>query len=117
MGFCYPGAGSGGDLPPRPECAPLWHDRALALLPTDRLTLLVGGFAQRRYLGQQRRQTLTDIVRNFGACGPNHFPLPHPSWRSGPWIRRNPWFQSDVVPALQARVRAALSDRPNAPVR
>jgi uracil-DNA glycosylase len=108
MGFCYPGKGSGGDLPPRPECAPLWHDRVLGRLPADRLTLLVGGYAQQHYLQRRGRQSLTDIVRDFESHGPAFFPLPHPSWRSGPWMQRNPWFERDVAPVLRARVRAAL---------
>jgi uracil-DNA glycosylase len=110
MGFCYPGTGSSGDLPPRTECAPLWHERVLARLPPDRLTLLVGSYAQQHYLSQTRRQTLTDIVRNFSVYGPEFFPLPHPSWRSGLWMQRNPWFERDVVPVLRARVGAALGD-------
>jgi uracil-DNA glycosylase len=110
MGFCYPGTGSSGDLPPRPECAPLWHERVLARLPPDRLTLLVGSYAQQHYLKRLKRQTLTDAVRNFSVYGPEFFPLPHPSWRSGPWMQRNPWFEADVVPALRARVGATLSD-------
>jgi uracil-DNA glycosylase len=109
MGFCYPGAGVGGDLPPRPECAPLWHDRALAVLAEDRLSLLVGTYAQARYLtAAGRRLTMTERVRGFEAQGPGVFPLPHPAWRSGPWMKKNPWFESQVVPALQARVRAAI---------
>jgi len=110
MGFCYPGAGSNGDLPPRPECAPLWHRRILARLPADRLTLLVGGYAQRHYLEVGRRQTLTEIVRCFAVHGPAYFPLPHPSWRSGIWMGRNPWFESEVVPALRSRVREKVAD-------
>ena len=98
MGFCYPGTGSSGDLPPRPECAPLWHDRILAGLPRQRLTLLVGGYAQKHYLAEDRRRTLTDIVRGFSAYGPDYFPL-----------QRNPWFDQDVLPALRARIEAALA--------
>ena len=109
MGFCYPGKGKGGDLPPRPECAPLWHARALALLPEDRLTLLVGSYAQRHYLGARKNASLTDTVRNFSAAGTGQFPLPHPAWRSGIWMQRNPWFEADVLPALRARVRERLT--------
>lgn len=105
MGFCYPGKGRSGDLPPRPECAPLWHDRVLATLRDRRLTLLVGRYAQAHYL---KAPSLTDAVRDFRAHGPATFPLPHPSWRSGIWMKRNPWFESDVVPALRAAVRKAL---------
>lgn len=106
MGFCYPGKGTSGDLPPRPECAPLWHDRILALLPADRLTLLVGHYAQARYL--PGKLTMTERVRGFAAVGPSLIPLPHPSWRSIGWQKRNPWFESDLLPALRAAVRLRL---------
>jgi uracil-DNA glycosylase len=105
MGFCYPGKGSSGDLPPRPECAPLWHERILATLPDRRLTLLVGSYAQAHYL---KTKNLTDAVRDYGVHGPDFFPLPHPSWRSGIWMKRNPWFEKDVLPALRKAVRRAL---------
>jgi uracil-DNA glycosylase len=107
MGFCYPGKGASGDLPPRPECAPLWHERILALLPRDRLTLLVGLYAQAWYL-PGKGATLTERVRGFAAFGPSVIPLPHPSWRSVGWQRRNPWFESDLLPALRASVRSRL---------
>jgi uracil-DNA glycosylase len=109
MGFCYPGAGQSGDLPPRPECAPRWHDRILESLPAKRLILLVGSFAQARYLPQARKQTLTETVRHFAQHGPMFFPLPHPSWRSGIWMQRNPWFEAEILPVLRATVRKALS--------
>ena len=108
MGFCYPGAAQGADLPPRPECAPLWHARALAAMPQCRLTLLVGLHAQRRYLEAPRAMTLTEAVRAFRDAPPGCFPLPHPSWRSTGWLRRNPWFAAEVLPALRAAVGAAL---------
>lgn len=104
MGFCFPGSRAGGDLPPRPECAPLWHDRVMAVLPENRLILLVGSYAQARYLGKDRRSSLTETVRAFEAYGPRLFPLPHPSWRSGGWMQRNPWFEAEVLPALRARL-------------
>jgi uracil-DNA glycosylase len=104
MGFCFPGSRAGGDLPPRPECAPLWHEQVIAVLPADRLTLLVGSYAQARYLGRDRRPSLTETVRAFAAYGPNLFPLPHPSWRSTGWMQRNPWFEAEVLPALRARI-------------
>ncbi|MEY2882964.1 MAG: hypothetical protein RL490_688 [Pseudomonadota bacterium] len=106
MGFCYPGTGASGDLPPRAECAPLWHDRLLALLPPERLTLLVGSHAQKRYL--PGGGALTDRVRNWQTAPPGLFPLPHPSWRSTGWMARNPWFAADVLPALRAKVAATL---------
>jgi uracil-DNA glycosylase len=109
MGFCYPGKGASGDLPPRPECAPLWHDRILALLPADRLTLLVGLYAQARYLPRAAAGSLTQNVQAFRTFGPALFPLPHPSWRSVGWAKRNPWFEADVQPALAEAVRARLA--------
>lgn len=109
MGFCYPGAaGRGGDNPPRPECAPLWHDRLLACLPDLQLTLLVGQYAHRRYLGARRKPSLTETVKAFEEYGSSRFPLPHPSWRSAIWSRQHPWFEASVVPALQNAVRKAL---------
>ena len=108
MGFCYPGKGSGADLPPRTECAPLWHDRLLALLPARRLTLLVGGHAQARYLPRGAAKTMTDAVRGFALAPPGLFALPHPSWRSTGWMTRNPWFADAVLPALRASVAEAI---------
>ncbi|OYW22570.1 MAG: IclR family transcriptional regulator [Sphingomonas sp. 32-62-10] len=108
MGFCYPGTGASGDLPPRSECAPLWHDQVLALLPDDRLTLLVGQYAQARYLAPRGKQTLTAAVRGFASHGGAIFPLPHPSWRSTGWMQKNPWFEADVLPVLRDEVRARL---------
>jgi uracil-DNA glycosylase len=113
MGFCYPGAGSSGDLPPRPECAPLWHARLLAELPGISLTLLVGRYAQARYLPLKPRPSMTEAVRGFAGLPDAWFPLPHPSWRSTLWLRRNPWFETDALPILRARVRAVLGQRIN----
>jgi uracil-DNA glycosylase len=102
MGLCYPGRlPNGGDAPPRPECAPLWRGRLLALMPAIELTLLVGSYAQRDALGPG---LMTDRVRNWRAYLPQYFPLPHPSWRTGIWEARNPWFRAEVLPALQAEV-------------
>jgi uracil-DNA glycosylase len=108
MGFCYPGKGKNGDLPPRAECAPRWHERILALLPADRLTLLVGGYAQAHYLPQAANASLAVRVQAFRTFGPALFPLPHPSWRSAGWAKRNPWFESEVLPALREAVRERL---------
>lgn len=105
MGFCYPGRGKSADLPPRPECAPLWHERLLAEIE-PRLILVIGQYAAGRYL-PSRERTLTDTVRNFRAYG-DRFPLPHPSWRSRGWRRRNHWFDEDVLPVLRSRVQQAL---------
>ncbi|HMM54305.1 MAG TPA: uracil-DNA glycosylase family protein [Candidatus Desulfobacillus sp.] len=106
MGFCYPGRGAGGDLPPRPECAPLWHDSLLALLPDIGLTLLIGQYAQRRYLGAARKTSLTETVRAFEEYLPNYLPLPHPSPRNTAWFKRHPWFEKELLPVLRRRVRA-----------
>ena len=109
MGFCYPGTGGGADLPPRPECAPLWHHRVLAALPDIRLTLLIGIHAQARYLPGRGRATMTEAVRDFRAHLPARLPLPHPSWRSVGWMRRNPWFETEVLPELRLAVTDALA--------
>ncbi|MAO93419.1 MULTISPECIES: uracil-DNA glycosylase family protein [unclassified Hwanghaeella] len=108
MGFCYPGRNpKGGDMPPRPECAPTWHDRLRAHLPNLTLTLLVGSYAQRRYLGSG--QTMTQAVRNFQHhLQAGILPLPHPSWRTVAWQRKNPWFDTDVLPLLREKVAQTL---------
>jgi uracil-DNA glycosylase len=112
-GFCYPGVEpKGGDKPPRPECAPLWHPQLLPHMPQLRLTLLVGLYAQRFYLGKARRPTLTETVARFNDYLPDYFPLPHPSWRATGWLRRNPWFEHDVLPILRARARHAMTVSP-----
>ena len=109
MGFCYPGAGkSGGDNPPRPECAPLWHKRLLRHLPDLRLTLLVGQYSQRHYLGSRRKGSLTETVEAFHEYGPQFFPLPHPSWRSVTWMRKHPWFELTVIPQLRKAIRKSI---------
>ena len=109
MGFCYPGRDAGGgDKPPRPECAPAWHDALLAHLTGIRLTLLVGAYAQARYLGPRAKRTMTETVRAWRDYGPGFLPLPHPSWRNTGWLKRNPWFEADVIPDLRARLAQAL---------
>jgi uracil-DNA glycosylase len=108
MGFCYPGKGTGGDLPPRPECAPLWHARILDLLPKDRLTLVVGTYAQAHYLPKRPGRTLTETVQAFRDFGPAVIPLPHPAWRVTLWMKKNPWFEAELLPVLAAEVRARL---------
>ena len=106
MGFCYPGvAKSGGDAPPRPECAPLWHDRLLALLPNIELTLLIGQYAQARYLGADKKKTMTETVKAWKEYLPHGFlPLPHPSWRNTGWLKKNPWFERQILPVLRKAV-------------
>jgi len=108
MGFCYPGVDPrGGDNPPRPECA-AWHAPLLARLPNIALTLLVGMYAQKHYLGPRRRRTLTATVAAWRDYGPELLPLPHPSWRNLHWRRKNPWFEEEVVPTLRRRVKNLL---------
>lgn len=109
MGLCYPGAGKSGDLAPPRICAETWHGPLVEALVDVRLTLLIGQYAQRAYLGRERQRNLTETVRAFATYG-DRFPLPHPSWRSRTWMKRNPWFSVEVLPALRVRVRAALSD-------
>ena len=107
MGFCYPGKGKGGDLPPRPECAPLWHARLRALLPNLKLTLLIGRYAQRYYLDVQQ-ETLEDTVRQWqGHLERGYFPLPHPSPRNTLWLKRRPGFEDEVLPALRRALQQA----------
>ncbi|UXY16032.1 uracil-DNA glycosylase family protein [Chitiniphilus purpureus] len=106
MGFCYPGKGRAGDLPPRPECAPLWRERLHAQLPAIGLTLLIGQYAQAWYLGARRAASLTETVRRWQDHLPHFFPLPHPSPRNQLWLRRNPWFEAEVLPQLRQRLRA-----------
>jgi uracil-DNA glycosylase len=109
MGFCYPGVDAhGGDRPPRRECAPLWHAPILASLPRIELTLLVGGYAQARYLKRRRPATMTETVQAWRDHAPRIFPLPHPSWRNAAWLKRNPWFESELLPVLRMRIRGVL---------
>ena len=110
MGFCYPGRlPKGGDAPPRPECAPLWHARLRALLPNIELTLLVGSYAQAYYLGDKRGKTMTETVANWRAFLPALLPTPHPSWRTTAWQKKNPWFDDDLLPNLRRRVHVLLA--------
>ncbi len=110
MGFCYPGRdGRSGDLPPRGECAPLWHARIRALMPAVELTLLVGRHAIGYYLPSRQSTPMTSTVENWRDFLPQFFVLPHPSWHVTRWLRDNPWFESDVLPQLRARVAAAVS--------
>lgn len=106
MGFCYPGTGKSGDLPPRPECAPAWRARLLAGMPDVRLTLILGAHAMRWHL--DTRERLTDVVRAWRDVWPLRLPLPHPSPRNNRWLTRNPWFEDEVLPRLRERVRRVL---------
>ena len=111
MGFCYPGKASGGDKPPRPECAPMWHERVLATLPEDRLTLLVGTYAQAANLPDTKGWTMARRVEHWrddpGIWG-NTIPLPHPAWRSRLFMRKNPWFEAQMLPVLREKIAARL---------
>lgn len=105
MGYCYPGRGNGGDLPPRLECAALWLDHLLAKLPRIELTLLIGLHAQRHFLGKRRKQSLTETVRAWRDFAPEYLPLPHPSARNTPWFKGNPWFEQELLPELHQRIK------------
>ncbi|MGV3630905.1 MAG: uracil-DNA glycosylase family protein [Bacteroidota bacterium] len=109
MGFCYPGTGKSGDLPPRRECAPLWHRKLLDLMPEVKLTLLVGQYAQNYYLGKSAKGSLTDTVKAFPEYLPAYFPLPHPSPRNNIWQAKNRWFAQEVLPELKEAVHRALA--------
>jgi uracil-DNA glycosylase len=110
MAFCYPGSdGKGGDLPPRPECAPRWHARLRAFFPAIELTLLVGSYAIDYYLPGTRRRSMTEVIGRWRDFLPGLLPLPHPSWRTTRWLRDNPWFENEAFPELRARVADALT--------
>ncbi len=107
MGFCYPGKGKGGDAPPRPECAPQWHGLVQAILPSDRLTLLVGTYAQAAYLPDSKKRSMTERVRAFDECS-RLIALPHPAWRARLWMAKHPWFETAILPPLCALVQGHL---------
>jgi uracil-DNA glycosylase len=109
VGLCYPGTVDGADLPPAPQCAPLWQPKFRAALPRIELTLLVGSYAQKHYLGARRKSSLTETVRAYRGYLPEFLPLPHPSWRNLAWRRRNPWFEREVLPVLRRRVAAIIA--------
>ncbi len=109
MGFCYPGSGKSGDLPPRPECAATWHARLMPQLRERRLTLLVGRYAQAWFLRERQRETLTETVRAYADYLPEFLPLPHPSPRNQLWLKVNPWFEEELVPVLRDAVRETLA--------
>ncbi|UXX79059.1 uracil-DNA glycosylase family protein [Reichenbachiella carrageenanivorans] len=108
MGFCYPGKGKSGDLPPMPTCAPTWHSRVLGEMKEVKLTLLIGQYAQGYYLGGQAYNTLTETVRHFEDYLPKYFVLPHPSPRNNIWRAKNPWFDQEVLPSLQHKISECL---------
>ena len=109
MGFCYPGTGKGGDLPPRRECAELWHDELIKKLKNVNLTLVIGQYAQKYWFKTQAKPTLTETIEAWEEYTPDSIPLPHPSPRNNRWLKRNPWFEKTVVPALRGLVGKAKS--------
>jgi uracil-DNA glycosylase len=110
MGFCYPGTGKSGDLPPRPECAPEWRQQFLSNMPQVRLTLVIGQYALKWHLGDRAHGNLTETVRNWhDYFDGGELPLPHPSPRNNIWLKKNPWFEREVLPALQAKIRMLLA--------
>lgn len=108
MGFCYPGTGKSGDLPPRRECAPMWHQQIINSMPEVKLTLLIGQYAQKYYLKNMAKKNLTETVKNFHEYMPEYFPLPHPSPRNNIWLKKNQWFKLDLLPILKAEVGLIL---------
>ncbi len=108
MGFCYPGTGKSGDLPPRPECAQAWRKSLLSFLTNIELTLVIGQYAQAWHLAKRRKSNLTETVRSWEEYFPGIIPLPHPSPRNNIWLKKNPWFEEDVVPQLQRSVEPLL---------
>ncbi|OWW26637.1 IclR family transcriptional regulator [Zobellia sp. OII3] len=110
MGFCYPGKGKSGDLPPRPECAPLWHVALFQQMPHLQLIIVIGIYAQGYYLKERKEKNLTETVRAYHNYLPKYFPLPHPSPRNRFWLKKNPWFEVEVVKELQKRVQVVLSN-------
>lgn len=110
MGLCYPGKGKSGDLQPRKECAPKWHQMVIECLPNLGLTLLVGQYAQAYYL-EDKPKTLTETVKNWQRWAPDYFPLPHPSPRNRLWLRKNLWFEAEVIPAIRLRIHTLFNSR------
>lgn len=108
MGFCYPGKGKTGDLPPRTECAPQWHKPLLDKLPNVELVILIGMYAQKYYLGKDAKRTLTENVKNHKEYLPKYLPLPHPSPRNRFWLKKNPWFDVEVLPVLKEQVEKMI---------
>jgi uracil-DNA glycosylase len=108
MGFCYPGKGSSGDLPPRPECAPQWHHLLLKQMKQVKLTILIGQYSQAYYLGEKQKDTLTDTVKAFKQYLPRYLPLAHPWPRNRIWQKKNPWFEKEIVPYLQRTIQKII---------
>jgi len=112
MGFCFPGYdAAGGDKPPRPECARTWHEKLFAAAPRFELVLAIGTYAQRHHLDGRTKKSVSETVRAWREYGPMVIPLPHPSWRNNGWLKKNTWFEAELVPYLRARVAAVLEPR------
>ena len=109
MGFCYPGKGKSGDLPPRPECAPEWHEVLLNKMPNVQLVILIGMYAQKYYLKNKAKSTLTETVNHYQEYLPLYFPLPHPSPRNRFWLTKNPWFEEEIVKELKSTIKKIIS--------
>jgi len=109
MGFCFPGTGKSGDLPPRKECSVTWREAVLERMPNVELTLIIGQYAMEWHLKTGKKETLTNIVMDWESYFPNQLPLPHPSPRNNRWLKRNPWFEQDVLPALRSRIDTILA--------
>ena len=109
MGFCYPGTGKSGDLPPRPECAAAWREKVLRELTAVKLTLVIGQYAMAWHLGLRGKATLTETVQAWREFSPKLWPLPHPSPRNNIWLKQNPWFAHDVLPELRQQVKAIMN--------
>jgi uracil-DNA glycosylase len=108
MGFCFPGTGKSGDLPPRPECADTWRVKLLQQLPNIKLTIIIGQYAQEWHLDEGNKESLTDTVRAWKEYWPKAIPLPHPSPRNNIWLKKNHWFEDEVLPVLRRNVKAVL---------
>jgi uracil-DNA glycosylase len=108
IGFCYPGKTGTGDKPPQPRCAPLWHPPLRAHLPCIETTLLIGAYAQAYYLGDRRKASMTDTVTAWPEYWPHFVPMPHPSWHNTSWLKKNPWFEAELLPELRAHIRRVL---------
>ena len=115
MGFCYPGTGKSGDLPPRPECANEWRNQLLKLMPAIELTLVIGQYALDWHLKTTQKDTLTQTVQNWKEYWPTVLPLPHPRPRNNIWLKKNPWFEIDIIPKLQRKIRFLIVDSARKP--
>lgn len=111
MGFCYPGKGKRGDLPPRPECAPLWHEKLFSNMPNRKVSILIGQYAQKAYLKKYKKKNLTETVRSYNEYLPTYFPLPHPSPINRFWRIKNPWFEDQVLPELRIIIHNILENK------